>query len=384
MNVTDKKGHILYFEYDQVVSQSTIDCLKQENYQITHFSEFPKSGIEALKSTLEDQPDVVILDINMPGLDGYKVCKILKEEYLNKKTPILFISENVSEEDILRAYDSGANDFLRKPVRLKELLIKLEKYLVQKEQLKSNQAQMNIAQKMAFDAMTTSSELGEILRFHEALHSINTISALAKSVLAAISKFSLTSSIMLFTDNAEYFSIDGKNRPLEEKVLQAYKGQARIYSWKDKTFFNYDYFSVIIKDMPIGDELRYGILKDQLCILLNGVDARVRAIMIQDSNAKKAVTMKIAADTIANMVMEIENDNIELSQNFEQIILKLECNIAADIIQFNLLENEEKVLMEHVMLAIKESSAVFENSIDKEKQYKSIMNRLLKDLMSDK
>ena len=92
--------------------------------------------------------------------------------------------------------------------------------------------------------------------------------------------------------------------------------------------------------------------------------------------------MKVAADTIANLVMEIETDNVELSQQFESIILKMEANISSDIVMFNLLENEEKVLLDHVVTAIKESTAVFELSMEKERQYKEIMTKLLKDLIS--
>lgn len=70
-----------------------------------------------------------------------------------------------------------------------------------------------------------------------------------------------------------------------------------------------------------------------------------------------------------------------LSRHIEGIILEIEANIQTDSIQFNLLENGEKVLLDAFILAIKESSAVFETSLGK-KRYKDIMNRLLKDLLS--
>ena len=87
--------------------------------------------------------------------------------------------------------------------------------------------------------------------------------------------------------------------------------------------------------MPIEDKDRYGVLKDQLCLLFNGVDARVKALTTERSNQLKAQTMKAAADTIANVVMEIEQDNVELSQQFEHIILKMETEISSGLIQFN-------------------------------------------------
>jgi len=79
--------------------------------------------------------------------------------------------------------------------------------------------------------------------------------------------------------------------------------------------------------------------------------------------------------------MEIENDNVELSHKFEQVILKMEADISADFVQFNLLEHEEEVLLGHIMRATKESSKIFESSTVKKHQYKDIMTKLLKDLL---
>lgn len=72
---------------------------------------------------------------------------------------------------------------------------------------------------------------------------------------------------------------------------------------------------------------------------------------------------------------------VELSRKFEQIILKMEADISSDFIQFNLLEHEEETLLRHLMKTIKESSNIFESSMEKEGQYKDIMTKRLKDLL---
>ncbi len=382
MQDTKNKGIILCFEDDEDLGDMLVDYLTEQDYQVILYTEFPEQGVESIKKKLTEQPVIVLTDIGMPVLDGYEICKILKKGFLDHDVPVVFISGKISEQDILRAYDAGASDYLTKPLKLKELGVKLRQFSDSKRVRKNQQEQAIGAQKMAFEAMTTSSELGEILRFHEQSYLAKNLDELAELMLEIITKFSLKSSILFFTNTTNFYRDDGQQKPLEEKILLAFKDQERIYSWKDRTFFNYDYFSVLIRDMPIDDEEKYGVLKDQLCLLLNGVDARVKALNIERSNELKAITMKAAADTIANMVMEIENDNVDLSQYFENIILKMEANIQTDIIQFNLLENEEKILLEHIMVAIRESSAVFESCLEKEKEYKDIMNHLLKELLS--
>ena len=382
MQHTKNKGIILCFEDDQDVSDMLVDYLTEQDYQVILYTEFPEQGVESIKEKLTVQPEIVLMDIGMPVLNGYEICKKLKQGFLDQDIPVVFISGKISEQDILRAYDSGASDYLTKPLKLKELGVKLQQYSDSKSARKRQREHTSDAQKLAFDAMTASSKLGEILRFHEKSYLTKNLDELAILLLETIKMFSLKSSILFFTDTNSFYRDDGQQKPLEEKILLAFKDQQRVFSWKKRTFFNYDYFSVLIRDMPIDDQERYGVLKDQLCLLFNGVDARVKALTIEKSNELKAITMKIAADTIANMVMEIENDNVELSQHFENIILKLEANVQTDIIQFNLLENEEKILLAHIMVAIKESSAIFETSLEKERQYKDIMNRLLKELLS--
>jgi len=381
MSKNTSKETVLYFEDDGVLSNTIIDYLTEQNYQVLHYSQFPEQGIAAIKDSLSEQPLVVLMNLSMPKISGIEICKNLRKNFLEKNIPILFISEKISEEDVLEAYDAGADDYLIKPIRLKELEIKLAKYQELKLARNNHQELMSGAQKMAFDAMATNSELGEILRFHEASYLIKDLDALAVLLLEAIAKFSLKSSVLFFTHTTTFYRDDGQERPLEEKTLNAFKDQQRIYSWKNRTFFNYNYFSVLIRNMPIDNDERYGVLKDQLCLLLNGVDARVKALTVERSNDMKATTMRIAADTIAAMVMEIESDNVELSQQFESIIFKMEANISTDIIQFNLLEKEEEILLNHIMAAIKESSGIFESSLEKEKQYKEIMNKLLKQLL---
>ena len=380
-NLSNSKT-ILYFEDEAALSELFIEYLSECGFTIIHYDSYPENGLEDIKKRINGKPDFVLMDLSLPGISGAQICHELRTDYLDRHVPVIFVSGQMSEKDILEAYDAGADDYLIKPIRLKELRVKLENFSRQQEEHFNQQEQMSGAQKMAFEAMTTSSELGEILRFHEESYLVANLDELMSLLLKAIAKFSLKSSILVFGEKESFYRDDGQSKPLEQKTLHAFKDQQRIYSWKNRTFFNYEHFSILIRDMPINDEERYGILKDQLCLLFNGVDARIKALLIEKSNQLKAITMKVAADTIANMVMEIESDNVELSQKFEAIILKMESNISADILMFNLLENEEKVLLEHIVSAIKESSEVFELSLQKEKQYKEIMTSLLRDLLS--
>lgn len=77
----------------------------------------------------EPKPDLILLDINMPGMDGFQVCRILKNDPATKAIPIIFLSANAESEDRIHGLDIGADDYLTKPFAIRELSARIEKRL---------------------------------------------------------------------------------------------------------------------------------------------------------------------------------------------------------------------------------------------------------------
>jgi len=81
-----------------------------------------KSGIDIVK---EERPDLILLDIMMPEMDGYEMCEILKSDETTQTIPIIFITAKTDEKSIEKAYDIGAVDYVSKPFKSKELLARV-------------------------------------------------------------------------------------------------------------------------------------------------------------------------------------------------------------------------------------------------------------------
>ena len=86
----------------------------------------PILGLELAAS---HQPDLILLDINLPGLDGFEVLKLLKERESTRNTPILAISANAMPRDIERGLEAGFDDYITKPININELLRSVDKHL---------------------------------------------------------------------------------------------------------------------------------------------------------------------------------------------------------------------------------------------------------------
>jgi len=93
------------------------------------------SGLEAIAISKEEKIDLILLDIVMPEMDGYEVCKILKENSSTKNIPIIFITGKIDENSIEKAYAVGGSDYITKPFLPKELKARVKKELQMQDML---------------------------------------------------------------------------------------------------------------------------------------------------------------------------------------------------------------------------------------------------------
>lgn len=90
---------------------------------------FAKSGEEALKRLEEVRYDLILLDVMMPGMDGFEVCSRLKVNAMTREIPVLFLTARVDEDSIEMAYDVGGVDYVSKPFKSRELVARVKQQL---------------------------------------------------------------------------------------------------------------------------------------------------------------------------------------------------------------------------------------------------------------
>jgi PleD family two-component response regulator len=97
------------------------NILKEENFRIA-MATSGKSAIEILKT---NKIDLILLDIMMPEMDGFEVCRVLKEDFRTKDIPVIFLTVRTETEDILKSFQMGGVDFINKPFRREELIARV-------------------------------------------------------------------------------------------------------------------------------------------------------------------------------------------------------------------------------------------------------------------
>ncbi|WP_432250752.1 response regulator transcription factor [Streptomyces sanyensis] len=114
---------VLLAEDDRALRASIANLLKIEGYRVVTACD----GLEAVAGVVESAPDVIILDVMMPRLDGLVACRTLRAQ--GDRTPILMLTARVEVEDRVAGLDAGADDYLVKPFEPAELLARLRALL---------------------------------------------------------------------------------------------------------------------------------------------------------------------------------------------------------------------------------------------------------------
>ena len=106
--------------------------LKEEDYDL----EFATSGKEALEWLDSKQFDLVLLDIMMPEMDGFEVCRRIKENQATREVSVIFLTAKADFQSIIQGFESGAVDYITKPYNRKELLVRVRTHLTMQQQRK--------------------------------------------------------------------------------------------------------------------------------------------------------------------------------------------------------------------------------------------------------
>ncbi|MGA1391238.1 MAG: response regulator transcription factor [Candidatus Nanopelagicales bacterium] len=128
--MTSSQARILIAEDELSLNDLLQDALRMNGYQTIS----AKHGLEALRLVREEKPDLVILDINMPQIDGFEVLEKLRKE--NNNVPVIVLTARDQKDDKATGFGLGADDFVTKPFGLEELLMRVAAVLRRSKNIK--------------------------------------------------------------------------------------------------------------------------------------------------------------------------------------------------------------------------------------------------------
>lgn len=264
----------------------------------------------SLAALQREKPDLFLVDVGLPGINGYELCRRLKADYQTRDIPITFISGNDSIETRLAGYEAGGEDFLIKPFEPPELLSKLQvaqRIAEEKAQLRQS---ANFAQQAAFSAMTSMGELGLVLEFMRKSFAASTATELSSCVLDAIARFGFSGAVQVrIGQETHNQSPEGSDLPLEAAVLNHLRTQGRIFEFRDRAVYNFGGVTLLVKNLPLTDPDLRGRMRDNLAILAESADARRSAIEIEQYNQRTRSGVQGAVEQLQSTVTLIHESH---------------------------------------------------------------------------
>ncbi len=179
------------------------------------------NGLEALQAAQAVPPDLVLLDVAMPGLDGYETCRKLKESEASAAIPVIFVSGRDRIEDRILGYEAGGDDYIVKPFELPELEAKIALLLRSSAEYGKTREMADHAFRTAMTAMTSMGEMGVLLQSLQRFNGCADETELAGATVDALAQYELQCAVQIRSAQGVVSrSSHGEASPLQEAVIR--------------------------------------------------------------------------------------------------------------------------------------------------------------------
>lgn len=315
--------------------------LLEEHYKVVE----AVSGEDCIKQVESAVPDLILLDVNMLEMNGYDTCIHLRKQPKTANTPIIFVSALFKPEERLQGYEAGADDYLTKPIDGEKLIERVNYHLESHVEIVGAQKQAKDSMNVALEAMTYSSEIGQLIDFVKQSQQVKTLEAMGEKVCKAAGEFSLNACAYVVGANQPFSNCEPSS--LEAKVLEkARLSSERIIHIGIRTIVKSDQIALLIKNMPVDDESRYGRIKDHLAVLVSICDGRLMALQAQQdlANQRSSVLGRVIIVTeekLKNFNEKIIQHDDEVREIMTNMITELE----SKLFSLGLDEDQEATLM---------------------------------------
>ncbi|THB63830.1 MAG: response regulator [Gammaproteobacteria bacterium] len=349
------------------------EVLGLDGYDVARY----ESPVKARDEIDTIKPDIILLDIAMPELDGYELCKWIKEESEFADTPVIFVSAKVSVEDRIKGYEVGCYDYITKPYKTDELLAKIKVACQTVDSRKSLKDEVEDIWQTAMEAMSSAGEFGEILQFLDKTIGCSSYDELAKLLLSVTSSLDLSCSVQFrHSAGINNYRDSGECSPNVCDLMSKAAERGRIFEIGTKLFVNFENITLFVKDMPSDNPEQKGRIKDLLPIMLNGANAKILSIESVIALRKKRMGLKRVIDKTHEALLETQDKMNEQKEMANKLLESLIQEMEAGFMTIDLTLAQEEYMIKVLETKKTEMVNLYEGNLQLDSVFKNIIDAL--------
>ena len=305
---------------------------------------------EACQAALTDTlPDLLLLDINLPGMNGYTFCQQIKSDGRLRKMPVIFVSGHDSPEERIAGYDAGGEDFIVKPFEPEELLrkVKVAQQIVQNQRTLAEQVEES--EHLSSLVLASMDETGILLQFMSKLIAMNSAQEICAGGLELLRRYRLEGVVQTRLDGETLtMSASGTNLPLEASVIEHVRNQGRIFEFSRRSVHNFERVTLMINNLPLDDPEYCGRLRDHLSVAAQGIDSRLKALSDEIRSRRAEQGIQQALENVGKTIIDLHEAHKVNAEASSSLIVGLQESLLNSFYKLGLTDNQEKFLQNMV------------------------------------
>lgn len=304
------------------------------------------TSVAECQRRLEAQkPDMFLLDVRMPGMDGYTFCRLIKDDVALRQIPVTFVSSQDTIEARLKGYDSGGEDFIVKPFQMEEVLCKVQ---IAQQIIKGKQLLARKLEDYKVSSRQAAANLDEyviLVNFLRDLVSWNSAHEIAAGLLGMLENYKLDGVVQTrVSGQTQTLSVRGTDLPLEVSVVNYVrdKGKGRVFESGSRNVYNFEHLTLMVNNMPLHDLECCSRLRYHHCIAAESAETRLRALEIEADNQRSQTGIHESQGRIRTMMAAMQERHLNDKVASSDLFLRLENSLTMSFANLGLSDDQER------------------------------------------
>lgn len=333
----------LFLVEDDSASAALVRTLLEGTCAIDSFA----TAEDCLARLAAIQPRLFLLDVGLPGIDGYELCRQIKARPETAHVPVMFISGHVEIESRLRGYEVGAHDFITKPFDVREVQQKVALLLRQQQDRNGLEGRLVESDTLASLILSNLDEYAVLLNYLRDLNSCADPRELAQLTLGMLRGFRLRGVVQLrLPEGGLTVDTQGESTPIAESVISHVKTMGRIFEFRRHGVYNFDRITLMVDNMPIADPELCSRLRDHLAIAVETAEARLAGQLAVQTNDRASELVGTAAGILQKSVASFAHRAAHAHEAGSAVLRELSAEMRIAISHLGMTMLQEESILE--------------------------------------